>query len=180
MFVKPDKNLMSRNGCVSADTSSIIYLARIEMLDQYCKFKKIIISEQIYNELMIRKCSEISKHKYLFSNKRLEVLKTDNTSVTLEPDSLTLKYVDSTIITLYKIIKAQGVLSDDGKICSYCKASAIPFFNTPMALFSMAVDGILSYNVFVEKLDEVYKIGRFSEKICSYMENLIESHFNNV
>jgi hypothetical protein len=81
---------------------------------------------------------------------------------------------------VYKIINAQGVLSDDGKICSYCKACGIPFFNTPMALFSMAVDGMVSYNVFIEKLDEVYKIGRFSEQIRSYLNNLIEEYFNNV
>jgi len=180
MFVKPDKNLMSPCGILSADASSIIYLSKIEMIDYYCRFKKLIISDLIFNELQNNKYYEIFKYNYLFSHKIIGVVKTDNHVLRVNNNSRTLKHEDATIISVYKRKKAQGVLSDDGKVCSYCQASGIPFFNTPMALFSMAVDGMVSYNDFIEKLDMVYQIGRFSEKIRTYLENLIEAYFDNV
>ena len=74
-------------------------------------------------------------------------------------------------------MKSDGILTDDGDLCKFCKRKKIPYINTPLALFSLAVNKIISYDLFSEKLKEVYELGRYAPFVHEYMNRLIEKYF---
>ena len=162
---------------VVADASSIIILSKVSAITKYCLFKKVIVSNQIYDELtgnnISKKYDDITMYNILFTNKLLNIFR-------LPPDTkknidrLGLTCADASIIELYYISKSQGILTDDGKVCKLCRSRGIPYINSPMALFSLAASNFISFEVFIEKLDGVYTIGRYSKYVYDYMNRLIE------
>jgi len=95
-------------------------------------------------------------------------------------NSTALKYPDVTLINFYYLNKPDGILTDDGEICRYCRANKIIFINTPMVILSLKLCNIIGLNVFYEKLDQVYKIGRYSKYVRDYMDKLIIERILNV
>ena len=49
-----NNDILLNKGKIIADSSSIIYLEKIDMLETYSDFKNILIPEPIYNELITR------------------------------------------------------------------------------------------------------------------------------
>ena len=171
------ENILQQEGMVVADASSIIILSKVSAITKYCLFKNVIVSNQIYDELtgnnISQKYDDITMYNILFTNKLLNIFR-------LPPDTkkhidrLGLTCADASIIELYYKSKSQGILTDDGKVCKLCRSRGIPYINSPMALFSLAASNVISFEVFMEKLDGVYKIGRYSKYVYDYMNRLIE------
>jgi len=50
-----NNDILLKKGNIIADSSSIIYLEKINLLETYSGFKNILIPEPIFNELITRK-----------------------------------------------------------------------------------------------------------------------------
>jgi len=171
------ENILQQEGIVVADASSIIILTKVSAITKYCLFKKVIVSKHIYDELfgktIFHKYDDITIYKRLINNKLLNIFKIPpDTRKNVDMSGLT--YADASIIELYYISKSQGILTDDGKVCKLCQSRGIPYINSPMALFSMAASKFISFEVFMEKLEGVYTIGRYSKYVYDYMNKLIK------
>lgn len=168
-----NNDILFKKGEIIADSSSIIYLEKIDLLETYSNFKNILIPEPIFNELIIRNGST----DYSLYLKIIEPLKRPIQNIN---NSTVLKYPDIILIDLYHLINPDGILTDDGKVCKYCRANSIPYINTPMAILSLKLCNIISLDEFNDKLDEVYKIGRYSKYVRNYLDNIIKEQILNV
>jgi len=164
--------ILNKNGKIVADSSTIIYLEKIGMLKKYAAFKKLLVPKPILNEL-IQKKTETNYRKLT------EILWYDTTD-TMAAKFLPLTYPDCLLIDGYHRTRADGILTDDGKICKYCKKKEIPYLNTPMCLFSLVVNQIIDRQEYRNKLREVYKIGRYSKAIEKFIEDITERYIDNV
>jgi len=168
-----NKDILLNKGNIITDSSSIIYLEKIGLLKTYSNFKNILTPTPIYNELT----SLINSIDY---SQYLEIVEPINRYIININNSTILKYPDISLINLYYQIDSDGILTDDGKVCKYCRANKITYINTPMVIFSLMLCKIIDLNIFYEKLDEVYKIGRYSKYIRDYMDNIIKEWVLNV
>ncbi len=133
-----NNDILFKKGEIIADSSSIIYLEKIDLLETYSNFKNILIPEPIFNELIIRNGST----DYSLYLKIIEPLKRPIQNIN---NSTVLKYPDIILIDLYHLINPDGILTDDGKVCKYCRANSIPYINTPMAILSLKLCNIISF-----------------------------------
>ncbi len=168
-----NNKILLRNGQIITDASSIIYMDKINILKLYADIKNILIPRPIFNELnglIITK----DYHKLI---KIKDLVKSSNK---INIDYKGLKYPDKTLIDSFYMHLSDGILTDDGMVCQYCKNNAIPFINTPMALFSLKLCNIIRLNDFFQKLDEIYRIGRYKKFVKKYMDEVINMHLRNV
>jgi hypothetical protein len=168
-----NNDILLNKGKIIADSSSIIYLEKIDMLETYSDFKNILIPEPIYNELITRNgTTDYSLYLKIIRSIKAPIQDIDN--------SIVLKYPDITLIDYYNRLNSDGILTDDGKVCKYCKYNNIPYINAPMVILSLKLCNIIDLDLFYEKLDEVYKIGRYSKYVRNYLDNIIKEQIINV
>jgi len=179
-----EQNLLKSGGEIAVDTSSIIYLQKLSLLDQYSHIKHIVVSEHIYNELTsktnVNKNNDNSTYKNMIANRKLEVCRIDTSLHYTDSGIEKLSIPDASVIKLYFQEHMQGILSDDKEVCSVCNKKAIPYINTPMAVLSIAINRRISRELFHKKLEENYAIGRYSAYVIDYMKNKIEEYLDNV
>jgi len=162
------------NGYIIADASSIIYMDKINILKLYASFKNILIPGPVFKEL---NGSNLKIDYSIF----VEITNPDIFSKNEKYNRFTgLKYPDKTLIDNYYLQNTDGILTDDGMICKYCKKNNIPYINTPMALFSLKISNIIELDEFYKKLSEVYSLGRYSKFVINYMNDIINRHIVNV
>ena len=127
--------ILLKKGKIISDASSIIYLEKIDLLETYSYFKNILIPEPIYSELITQKGStDYSLYLRIIGSIKTPIRDIDN--------SINLKYPDITLIDCYNMINSDGILIDDGKVCTYCKVN-IPYINNPMAILSLKLLNII-------------------------------------
>ena len=168
-----NNDYLLKEGMIIADASSIIYLEKIGLLETYSDFKNILIPEPIYNELITRNGStDYSQYLKIIGSIKTPIQDIDN--------SIALKYPDITLIDYYNRLNSDGILTDDGKVCKYCRDNNIPYINAPMVILSLKLCNIIDLYVFYDKLDQVYKLGRYSKYVRNYLENIIKERIFNV
>ena len=168
-----NNDILLKKGKIIADSSSIIYLEKINLLETYSEFKNILIPEPIFNELITRKVStDYSLYIKIVGSIKSPIQNIDN--------SIHIKYPDITLIDYYNSLNSDGILTDDGKVCKYCSDNNIPYINVPMVILSLKLCNIIDLDIFYDKLDEVYKIGRYSKYVRNYMDNIIKEQILNV
>ena len=168
-----DNDILLKKGKIIADSSSIIYLEKIDLLETYSDFKNILIPEPIFNELNSQKGStDYSLYLKIIGSIKTPIQNIDN--------SILLKYPDITLIDYYNSLNSDGILTDDGKVCKYCRDNNIPYINAPMVILSLKLCNIIDLDIFYDKLDEVYKLGRYSKYVRDYLDNIIKEQILNV
>ena len=185
-MIKP--GFLKKGGRIAADASSLIYLSKMFLLTVYCRFQKVLITEEIYKELVLRPgngCVRTDETDYeeFFAQKMIEIWNVaGNASDTAQTGKCSKKLsdADNSLIRLYRRACAEMVLTDDGMICTYCRNNMIPYINTPVALYSLMLGGVLTLQEFDGKLREVYRLGRYSRYVQAYMTRLREQHNYNV
>lgn len=164
--------IINENGNLIADASTIIYLDKLKLLRCYADFKQLLIPKAILKEL---------NQKQTTTDYRQYVETITDTRPGPSPHKTeTLNYPDRLLIISYQQIRADGILTDDGKVCRFCKENNIPYLNTPMCLFSLAINNKISIEKYYEKLAAVYKIGRYSKGIKEFMNGISERYIDNV
>jgi hypothetical protein len=87
-----------------------------------------------------------------------------------------LSAADRTLIRAFYTLNLDGILTDDKKVCRCCCRLAIPYINTPMALFALLCTGGLSHTVYTCALQELYAMGRYAPFVRAHMEDLYRSY----
>ena len=73
----------------------------------------------------------------------LRIIESIKTPIRDIDNSINLKYPDITLIDCYNMINSDGILIDDGKVCTYCKVNSIPYINNPIAILSLKLLNII-------------------------------------
>lgn len=101
-----NEKILNKGGIMVADTSSIVYLTKVSLIKKYCLFKSIIVSKQIYEELICNKellnNNDISIYNELILNNQLKVYSEVN-KINIKKNNFVgkLSAADESIINLY-------------------------------------------------------------------------------
>lgn len=155
-------------GRIVADTCSVVFLRKLGLLQTYAAVKSLILPATIWQELMAG-CDSDENMDYmnLFHDGLLYVF-TDTPAASPRTGGSApghLKPADATLVRAHAACRAQAVLSDDGAVCRYCRRSGIAHLNVPVAVISLAYQGILRWADVDGLLAQVYRLGRYSRTV---------------
>ncbi len=173
-----DIDILTAQGQIIADASAIIYMHKLDVIHAYCRYKSVITTQLIVNEICRhRENQEITTYKELITDNQLNIC-IPLAATNEYPRSLS--DADISLLQVSCCEDNQVILTDDGALCAYCRRNRIAYINTPIALYSLAYGGRISINEFYQKYALLKKLGRYDKKVIDYMEGIIELRNNNV
>jgi hypothetical protein len=163
---------------IAADSCSLIFLNRLHLLETYAGVHTIVLTQALYDEIMHVPDNTIitddrTVYTKLFSGRVLAV-PAAKTSPAQQRASVSA--ADCSLIQAYEILKPDGILTDDKSLCLYCRNHAIPYINSPMALFVLLYNGRLMHAEYATALQTLYDMGRYRQFVHDYMEKLYVSY----
>jgi hypothetical protein len=165
---------------IAADSCSLIFLNRLNILEAYAGIHEIVLTQAIYNEITLAAdTTNITDNRALYK-KLLDERVLSVSAVTPSPTnphgSGALSAADRSLIHAYETLTPDGILTDDKSVCLYCRKNAIPYINTPMALFVLLYNGTISRDQYMTKLHVLYDMGRYGQFVCDYMQELYSKY----
>lgn len=159
---------------IAADSCSLIFLNRLHLLETYAGVHTIVLTQALYDEIMRVPDNKIitddqALYKKLFSGRALAV-PAAKTAPAQQRTSISA--ADCSLIQAYDILKPDGILTDDKGLCLYCRKHAIPYINSPMALFVLLYNRHLMHAEYATALQALYDMGRYGQFVHDYMEKL--------
>ena len=162
---------------IIADSSSLIYLSKANLLCSYTQLVRLIISPHVYEECTRRLWSVDARQiRDLVQEKHITLCPIP------EVNQLALPHLgagEKSTIELYYVLNADSVMIDDRKGIQVCKKYRIPF------LCAILVPGMLQQSHILSGPDEtdqfiekICRIGRYAQWIIQYAkENKTQTEF---
>jgi len=159
---------------IAVDSCSLIFLNRLHLLETYAGVHTLVLTHALYDEIMCVPDNTITTddralYKKLFSGR---VLAVPAAKITPKQQRASVSAADCSLIQAYDILKPDGILTDDKGLCLYCRKHAIPYINSPMALFVLLYNGHLMHAEYATALQTLYDMGRYGQFVHDYMEKL--------
>jgi len=166
--------LLSAGHRIAADSCSLIFLNRLHLLAPYARVHTIVLTQAICDEITRARCAaahaeDRSLYAQLFAG---SVLTVPPRGDSVPQGRAALSAADRTLIQAFYTLTPDGILTDDKKVCTYCRRRGIPFINTPMALFALLYNGAISHTCYTAALHKLYAMGRYGTYVRSHMENI--------
>ena len=147
------------------DSSTLILLAKIELLRGIAEESKIIIPEKVKIECVSKKGTDSILIMTLIEEKKIEVKKSGN------PEAIKKIQVDFRIETgeaealwLAKRLNCP-IAVDDGPTIKACKVIGLKFTTAIHFLLNLALQKKLELPMALEKLEKLSTYGRYKKKI---------------
>ena len=163
---------------IAADSCSLIFLNRLNLLEAYAGIHEIVLTQAIYDEItLVPDNTNITDNRALYK-KLLDERVLSVSPVTTSPTNPhgALSTADRSLIHAYEALTPDGILTDDKSVCLYCRKNAIPYINTPMALFVLLYNGTVSRDQYITKLHALYDMGRYGQFVCDFMQELYSKY----
>ncbi|MFC1852332.1 hypothetical protein ACFL27_19210 [candidate division CSSED10-310 bacterium] len=183
-FISDGKGFIDRyppGAAIFADTSTIIYLAKIKLLRTLASTYSLILAPAVLKELSLEQSDlypETVDIKLLIkqyqhnSDGEPEIYAAEQPD--LERSPIKLQGGEREVVNLFHHQKLGGfVLTDDRKLMKYCKSNDIPFTSSiiiPCFLFRFE---LISYTSAAEAIEQIYRLGYFSQDILTIAQNLL-------
>jgi len=166
---------------IAADSCSLIFLNRLHLLETYACMHRVVLTQSIYDELTCESCGPATAenkalYKKLFAGTAFPIEPAETPGA--EPPAA-LSFADRTIIHALHTLNLDGILTDDKKVCRYCRTRDIPYINSPMALFVLLSNGVISHGRYTTALQALYSMGRYGTFIHMYMEEIFRAYCAN-
>jgi len=159
---------------IAADSCSLIFLNRLNILEAYAGIHEIVLTQAIYDEITripdnTKTTDDRALYQKLFDARVLSVH-----AIAAPPvhQCSALSPADLSLLHAYETLKPNGILTDDKNLCRYCREHTIPYINTPMAIFVLLYNGHLSHNQYSDTLLALYEIGRYGQFVRDYMQKI--------
>jgi len=157
------------------DASTLILLAKIEILKIITQTQEIVISKEVEAEATCR-------HELLDAKIIIELIKTGQIKVTKNKDSVLLKKLkedfaiaegEASVLLLAR--QRQAILAtDDGQTIKACKVLGVKFVTAIHFLLSAYYKKRISKELALVKLERLKNLGRYDVRIISDAINRIE------
>ena len=151
-----------------SDSSSLILLAKADLLELLCKNARIFITPTISKEILFNsKDSELIQ--VLISIGEIAVKRMKEMRMEENELPISLDKGERSALALFKKMEVDYLLLDDKKAAAYCKKYSIPYINAlliPLYLRNcMAIDD----QMMKKKIEFLNGIGRYAEWIKEYV-----------
>ena len=166
---------------IAIDSSSLILLAKIDMLDIVLKnlAQKMVITPNVFEESTIKK--DVFDAKLIerrIAEKNIEIRKIKN-----KPPYHKIKddfgiwrgEAESAVLCMENNI---GLIIDDKKAIKACKILKIPFTTVANLLIGLYKKDLITKKEITLSLDKLEKFGRYSNQILQTIKELINNEKN--
>ncbi len=157
------------------DASTLILLAKIELLDDVLGMYQVIISKKVQEEATKKK--DLFDAKLILARIESGVIKVES----IYPQGLAVKIKEDfnlgagevESIILVKESKGKLLATDDGPTIKACKILGIGTVSAPVFLVRVYRNGGLTKEIAMEKLAKLERYGRYDPKIIQDVRSRI-------
>ncbi|MBI3033655.1 hypothetical protein HYY72_00665 [Candidatus Woesearchaeota archaeon] len=155
---------------VVADSSVLILLCKIELLEVVCTKHEVIIPDEVYKEAieegLTKNHPDASKLKELTDNKKIRLQKITKMEKFKEINEIHgLGKGEAEAICLFSEGKASIVATDDFKAIKYCERFRIPFTTTIRLIFDCVNEKEIDKSTAIKMVRELSFKGRYNNQI---------------
>ena len=160
------------------DAMVLIHLAKITLLKKSCEhFKSVEIPEAVYNEIWVGKRKGYADAAIiikLVEDKEMNIKKIKNKGLTKKAEEFNMQGGEADAVALYWQEKADYLATDDDNVRKKSTLLGIKVIGTPSIILKLYKQRVIPREKFEESLDELRKIGWFSNSVIDkiFMEGL--------
>ncbi|MGA1844203.1 MAG: hypothetical protein ACMUIS_06535 [bacterium] len=149
-----------------SDSSSLILLAKAELLGLLCQNAHLYITPAIRAEIIFDSPDSRVIRALIFTGE----IAVRNPEDELRPSSLDLG--EKTAISLFNCMRVDYLLIDDRKAALYCRRHAIPYINALLVPCYLRGCGAMDGETMREKIGVLTGIGRYAQWIKDYVSGV--------
>ncbi|MFW6196015.1 MAG: hypothetical protein ACOC5D_01640 [Thermoplasmatota archaeon] len=157
------------------DASTLILLAKIELLGKLSEEIDIVIPETVKKEATAKKEAFDSKLIQSLINKGNIIIKPVDKSSTIKElmKDFNMHKGEASVLALFNEQKAELIATDDGQLIKAAKVMSIPFASSITFLIRSKQKGLIEKEIALEKLKKLEKYGWYKARIIEDAENRI-------
>lgn len=155
-----------------SNTSTIVLLAKVGCLEDFIEISPTIeVPLQVKKEALFEKDSYYAKLiQKLIQDKKIIVVLVKEAQMTKIMSQFRLDEGEAATYILFDSKKHKAILTDDGELIKLCKLERIPFICAMAIIISLFEKKRLSKEKTISKLEELYKIGRYSKRLYEHFK----------
>ena len=150
-----------------SNTSTLVLLAKVSCLEIFIEIAPTIeIPVQVKKEALFEKDSYYARLiQKLIEEKKIKIIPINKTRVIKIISQFRLDEGEAAAYALFDNKKHNAILTDDGELIKLCKLEKVPFTTAMAIIIRLFEKRKLSKEETLKKLEELHKIGRYSEKL---------------
>jgi len=159
-----------------SNTSTLVLLAKIGCLEVFIGISPTItIPVQVKKEALFEKDSYYAKLiEKLIQHKKITIAQADKKQTNKIMSEFKLDEGEAAAYALFDIRKHDAILTDDGELIKLCKLENVPFICAMAVVIRLYEIKKLSKKEALDKLEDLHKIGRYSEKLYEYFKSEVK------
>ena len=159
-----------------SNTSTLVLLAKIGCLEVFISISPTItIPVQVKKEALFEKDSYYAKLiEKLIQHKKITIAQADKAQINKIMEEFKLDEGEAAAYVMFDDKKHQAILTDDGELIKLCKLEKVPFICAMAVVIRLFEMKKLSKKEAFDKLEDLHKIGRYSEKLYEYFKSEVE------
>ena len=159
-----------------SNTSTLVLLAKIKCLETFIEISPVIeIPAQVKQEALFEKDSYYARQiQKLINGKKIRVANANKNQINNIMSQFKLDEGEAATYILFDSNKHDAILTDDGELIKLCKLEKVPFICSMAVIIRLFEKKKLSKDAAVNKMEELYVIGRYSEKLYEHFKSEVE------
>lgn len=155
-----------------SNTSTLVLLAKIGCLEAFMEISPIIeIPVQVKKEALFEKDSYYARLiEKLIQNKQIKIVNVNKNLLNTIMSQFRLDEGEAATYTLFDNKKHNAILTDDGELIKLCKLEKVEFICAMAVIIRLFEMKKLSKEETISKLEEIYRIGRYSKKLYEHFK----------
>ena len=159
-----------------SNTSTLVLLAKIKCLETFIEISPVIeIPAQVKQEALFEKDSYYARQiQKLINGKKIRIANVNKNQINNIMSQFKLDEGEAATYILFDSNKHDAILTDDGELIKLCKLEKVPFICSMAVIIRLFEKKKLSKDAAVNKMEELYVIGRYSEKLYEHFKSEVE------
>ena len=159
-----------------SNTSTLVLLAKIGCLETFIEVSPIIeIPIQVKLEAIFDKESYYARLiQKLIQQKKIKVVQVEETKIKNIMSQFRLDKGEAATYFMYDNKRHKAILTDDGELIKLCKLERVPFICAMAVVIILFEKRILSREEAMDKLEDLHKIGRYSQELYEYFKREVK------
>lgn len=159
-----------------SNTSTLVLLAKIGCLELFIGISPTIeVPTQVKRESLFDKDSYYARLiKKLIQEKKINVVEVNKSIIKNIMPEFRLDEGEAATYALFDSKKHDAVLTDDGELIKLCKLEKVPFTCAMAVVIRLYEKRKLSKEDAINKLEMLYRIGRYSKELYENFKSEVE------
>ena len=159
-----------------SNTSTLVLLAKIGCLEEFIEITPVIeIPSDVKREALFEKESYYAKliEKFI-DEKKIKVVEVRAKIIQQVMAEFRLDKGEAAAYAMFNSKMHKAIMTDDGELIKLCKLEKIPFICAMAIVIRLYDKKVLSKEKTIVKLEELYKIGRYSKDIYEHFKSEVK------